>query len=68
MDLTIPGGMGGKIAVKEILKLNPAAKVIVASGYSNDPVVANFRDYGFVAALSKPIKMDALNKIIASLF
>jgi len=68
MDLTIPGGMGGKIAVKEILKLNPVAKVIVASGYSNDPVVANFRDYGFVAALSKPIKMDVLNKIIASLF
>ncbi len=68
MDLTIPGGMGGGMAVVEILKINPDAKVIVASGYSNDPIVANFKEYGFVAAIVKPIKMDALNKIIASLF
>ncbi|HHB77372.1 MAG TPA: transporter substrate-binding domain-containing protein, partial [Desulfobulbus sp.] len=54
MDLTIPGGMGGKEAVQEILALNPEARVIVTSGYSNDPVMANFRQYGFQASLLKP--------------
>ena len=47
MDLTIPGGMGGKEAVREIHQLDPGARVIVASGYSNDPVMASFAEYGF---------------------
>ncbi len=58
MDLTIPGGMGGKEAVQEILALDPAAKVIVSSGYSNDPVMANCRQYGFSAAINKPFQME----------
>ena len=66
MDLTVPGGMGGKEAVQEILKLNPEAKVIVSSGYSNDPVMADFKDYGFVAAAIKPFDLESLSKIIAS--
>jgi len=60
MDLTIPGGMGGKEAVKELLDLDPKAKVIVSSGYSNDPVVANYRDYGFVGAVKKPFRINEL--------
>jgi PAS domain S-box-containing protein len=68
MDLTIPGGMGGKDAVKEIHKLNPEAKVVVSSGYSNDPIVANFRDYGFCASIVKPFQIEdlvrALNKVL----
>lgn len=47
MDLTIPGGMGGKSAVRSVLNINPDAKVIVSSGYSNDPVMSNYRGYGF---------------------
>ena len=43
MDLTIPGGMGGRAAVKEILTINPKAKVLVSSGYSNDPIMANHK-------------------------
>ena len=43
MDLTIPGGMGGKEAVVEILRNDPSAKVIVSSGYSNDPVMADYQ-------------------------
>ncbi len=54
MDLTIPGGMGGKEAVTKILDIDSAAKVIVSSGYSTDPVMANYEDYGFSAAIEKP--------------
>ncbi len=64
MDLTIPGGMGGKDAVLEVLKLNPAAKVIVASGYSNDPVMANFRDYGFSGAIVKPFQLQSMSQVV----
>ncbi|HWR59770.1 MAG TPA: ATP-binding protein [Thermodesulfovibrionales bacterium] len=64
MDLTIPGGMGGQEAVKEILKIDPKAKVIVSSGYSNDPVVANYEDYGFRGAISKPFKLQELSRVI----
>jgi PAS domain S-box-containing protein len=64
MDLNIPGGMGGKDAVQEILRINPEAKVIVESGYSNDPVMANYQEYGFKASIAKPFQLVELNKII----
>ena len=56
--------MGGKEAVKEIHKINPTAKVIVSSGYSNDPVVANFGKYGFCGAMVKPFQMQELAEIV----
>ena len=64
MDLTIPGGMGGQEAVTKILEINSEAKVIVSSGYFNDPVMANFKEYGFTAMVAKPFNFDELNKII----
>ena len=67
MDLTIPGGMGGLEAFQQILAIDPQAKAIVSSGYSNDPVMANFSDYGFVAALSKPFQLDDMAEIINKL-
>jgi len=66
MDLTIPGGMGGKDAIKEILKIDPNAKAIVASGYSNDPVMANCHQYGFKAFLDKPFNIAQLQEAIKS--
>lgn len=51
MDLTVTGGMGGKETVREVLTFDPAARVIVSSGYSNDPIVASFGEYGFAAVL-----------------
>ena len=64
MDLTIPGGMGGEDAVKQILAINPGAKILVSSGYSNDPIMANYKDYGFCGAIVKPYQMQELNKIL----
>ena len=57
MDLTVPGAMGGAAAMREILKLDPAARGIVSSGYSSDPVMANFRDHGFRASVPKPYRL-----------
>jgi len=65
MDLTIQGGMGGKEAVQKILAINPEAKVVVSSGYSNDPVMANFKDYGFCSAIAKPYQLSELTKVIS---
>ena len=64
MDLTIQGGMGGKDAVQAILNLNPDAKVIVSSGYSGDPIMAKFEDFGFCAAIAKPYRLQELEKAI----
>lgn len=64
MDLTIPNGMGGKEAVQKILEINNKAKVIVFSGYSTDPIISNFKDYGFVNALKKPFKFSELSKVV----
>jgi PAS domain S-box-containing protein len=68
MDLTIPGEMGGKEAVQKILKVKPDAKVMVSSGYSNDPIMANFKDYGFCAAITKPYHLQELSKVIGHIF
>ena len=59
--------MGGEEAVQEILKIEPKAKVIVASGYSNDPIMANFKTYGFSSAIVKPFKLQELAEVINQL-
>jgi CheY-like chemotaxis protein/anti-sigma regulatory factor (Ser/Thr protein kinase) len=64
MDLTIPGGMGGKEAIKKLHEINPRVKAIVSSGYANDPVMANFRDYGFDAVIPKPYSGKDLSRIV----
>lgn len=68
MDLTIPGGMGGKQAVKEILKIDPKAKIVVSSGYSNDPVMADYKSYGFSGVIVKPFKMKELISLMQEFF
>lgn len=64
MDLTIPGAMGGQEAAANLLELDPSANLIVASGYSNDPVMAHYQDYGFKAALTKPFEFTELTELI----
>lgn len=64
MDLTIPGGMGGKEAIRNILDIDPQAKAVVASGYTTDPIIAEFRQYGFCDRIAKPYKSEALHEIL----
>jgi len=64
MDLTVPGGMGGKEAVRLIKELDPKAKAIVSSGYSNDPIMANHRENGFAGVLAKPYKIQDLARAL----
>jgi PAS domain S-box-containing protein len=60
MDLTIPGELGGKKALKVFKDLDPKAKVIVSSGYSDDPVMSRYREYGFHGVLVKPYNVGDL--------
>ncbi len=64
MDLTIPGGMGGEKAIRKLLKLDPGAKAIVSSGYSNDKVISNHMKHGFKTVIVKPYQIEDLDKAI----
>jgi len=65
LDLTVPGGMGGKDTVKKLLEIEPGAKTIVSSGYSDDLVLGNFQQYGFKGMLPKPFDLRSLSKVLS---
>ena len=65
MDLTIPGGIGGREAIKKLREIDPDVKAIVSSGYSNDPIMADHTKYGFNACLAKPYRASELNKVLS---
>ncbi|MBK7398111.1 MAG: PAS domain-containing protein [Myxococcales bacterium] len=67
LDLTIPGGMGGKEVVAHLLEVDPSTRAVASSGYSNDPVMANHRAHGFTACLPKPYTVDDLHHLITVL-
>jgi CheY-like chemotaxis protein len=64
MDLTIPGGLGGKETIARLLEFDPSIKAVVSSGYSTDPIVANFRQYGFSGILTKPYTAKEMSEVI----
>jgi len=64
MDLTIPGSLGGKITSKELLKIDPLAKLIIMSGYSNDYSMSEYKKMGFIGCINKPFSLDKLIEII----
>jgi len=70
MDLTVPGGMGGKDAASRILTTDPEARLIVSSGYSNDPVMAEYESYGFRGSVLKPYTVEeiarTLNRVLSN--
>ncbi len=67
LDLTIPGGMGGKETIAQLRERDPAVRAIVSSGYSNDPVIANHSRYGFRAAVRKPYLLHEISKALHEL-
>ncbi|MEI6043604.1 MAG: PAS domain S-box protein [Chloroflexota bacterium] len=64
LDLVVPDGMGGQELIQKLLELDPHIKALVTSGYSDDPVMANYRDYGFCGAISKPFTLTALERML----
>lgn len=64
MDLTIPGGCGGKEVIKEVRKIDQKVKAIVSSGYSNDPIMVDFAQHGFDGVVTKPYGIEKLSEVI----
>ena len=64
LDLTVPGGMGGKDTLQQLKSLDPTVKAIVSSGYSNDPVMANHSRFGFCAAVKKPYLVEEMSRVL----
>lgn len=64
MDLIVPEGIGGKEAVKLLLDVDPKAKIIVSSGYSDDPIMSDYEAYGFKGVVIKPFKIDDLGRTL----
>lgn len=67
LDLTVPGGMGGREAVAGILAVDAQARVVVSSGYSSDPVLADFTRYGFRDVIAKPYRIEELGRVLCRL-
>ncbi len=64
LDLTIRGGMGGEGTLRELLKIDPGVKAVVSSGYSDDEVIATYRQHGFSSFLKKPYNMGELARVL----
>lgn len=67
LDLTVPGGMGGKETIERLMEIDPNVKAIVSSGYSNDPTIENFRQIGFKDFIYKPYSSRELVNVIDNL-
>lgn len=67
MDLTIPGGIGGKEAIKKLLEIDPQATVIVSSGYATDPIMSEYKEYGFKEVIAKPYSVQQLRETLSGL-
>jgi signal transduction histidine kinase/ActR/RegA family two-component response regulator len=67
LDLTVQGGMSGKEAIQLLLALDPQIRAIISSGYSGDPIMSEYREYGFKTAILKPYKMEELEEILERL-
>ncbi|HEX2967064.1 MAG TPA: ATP-binding protein [Syntrophorhabdaceae bacterium] len=64
LDMTIPGGMGGRETIQKLLELDASVRAIASTGYSMDPVIRDFRQYGFQGVIEKPYGMEELSRLI----
>jgi PAS domain S-box-containing protein len=64
MDLTIPGGMGGRETIEKLREIDPSVNAVVSSGYANDPIMAEYKEHGFSGVIPKPYDMKELGRIV----
>ncbi len=64
LDLTVPGGMGGKDAIRQLRRIEPDVRAIVSSGYSEDPVLSRYREHGFRGVVVKPYTIQELRETL----
>ena len=62
MDLSIHSGMSGKECIDVLKKIDPEVKVLITAGYTDDPVLKHYRDYGFMGVLQKPFEIESLSR------
>ena len=67
LDLSVPGGMGGREAIGKLKEVDPAVKAIVSSGFTNDPCVQDFPAFGFSGKLAKPYKIQDMKALLEDL-
>jgi two-component system cell cycle sensor histidine kinase/response regulator CckA len=67
LDLTIPNGLGGKDTMELLLQLDPQVQAIVSSGYGDDPIMANYKKFGFKSVIAKPYKISELGQVLDNL-
>ncbi len=64
LDLTIPGGLGGKDTLQQLRLIDPDVRAIVASGYSNDPLLSQYSSFGFLGMVAKPFQLGELSEVL----
>jgi CheY-like chemotaxis protein len=67
LDLTVPGGMGGRETIKQLLEVDPGVRAIVSSGYAEESVMAEYKEYGFCGMVAKPYSVEQLGKAVHDL-
>jgi DNA-binding NtrC family response regulator len=65
MDLTIPGDIGGEETLGLLKKIDPEVKAIVSSGYSNNPIMAKYKEHGFIGVISKPFYLEDVSEVLS---
>jgi len=68
MDLTIPGGMGAEETIGPLREIDPNVKAVVSSGFFNDPVMTDYKKFGFNGTIEKPYKMNELSEMLRDSF
>ncbi|MGZ5020740.1 MAG: response regulator, partial [Chthoniobacterales bacterium] len=64
LDLTLPGGMGGKEALKHLIEIDPTVNAIVSSGYAMDATMSRYQDFGFRGVITKPYEAAELCRTV----
>ena len=67
LDLTVPGGMGGKETIKKLIEMDPRVKAIVSSGYSQDPIMSNPEKHGFAGVATKPYRIQEISEVLCKI-